>query len=198
MLPFTWDEIRAATACSFDFRAPVGRDLGRADRVLRLLRTGRFSVEADRPHYGSGTASYRDFFCFRRPSKKAVADHAAQRRPLTIGGVCLYVSELLPAATWSYQERVHTYRLDEHGKPILTSFGHDFLSPTNLLQLPPRDWNDVDKAIWRALSSEQLHVLGSDELARPLPTDLSVDSWLPSLSGRPRLTVFDAIFFWAD
>jgi len=150
------------------------------------------------PHYGSGTASYRDLFCYRRTSAKKIEAHAAERRPLEIDGVCLYVSELLPAATWSHQARTYTYRLDNGGKPVLNSFGHTFLSPTDLLRLPSGSWNDVDKAIWQALNTEQLLVLGSEQLAQPLPADLTVDSWLPSLSGRPRLTLFDAIFFWAD
>ncbi|AXH99332.1 hypothetical protein DV702_05995 [Sporosarcina sp. PTS2304] len=156
----------------------------------RIERIPNVMCEAEWNHFGSGYASFIEFFCYRKEDRVIVEEHGIQH--ITIDGIMIDISRLAPVAIFGEDERVKKVRVETAEE---VSSGHGtILDGTHRLKVSKKLQplaNDVSKA----LNEYDYQLLASKDMMQPLPFQANI----PTVYRPARqYIVMDAIFYWED
>jgi hypothetical protein len=159
--------------------APKGR--GRLVAVVDRLRSrDSLVVDAEPPAYGSGYASFADFFV--HPANGSTTTMRGDR--WDIRGVRLWLAFYAPIALYGAAEVTRSARGGG-------AFG--FLDPSEA-RPPEPALRFVEAAVLDALARAGMHVLPRGLAREPVPFDAPIATNF----AKPPYRVFDAIFHWRD
>ncbi len=167
------------------------------DLFYNFNRSKLLTCEAMFDHYGSGYASYVDYFCYRKDGGSVLNEKYIEKDSLTsteIEGLVIYVSRLAPVAIiWNdqrYKAKIDTETIkDEYFS------GFTMLSdPRGVITEPPNDMKDEFREIKQKLEQAGYTILEKGYLEQPLPFKAKIETFT-----RPsQYKIFDAIFYWKD
>ncbi|MBM7661035.1 hypothetical protein JOC85_001807 [Bacillus mesophilus] len=160
-------------------------------------RSRFFQCEAIFDHYGSGYASYVDFFCYRKDGSSIVDTKYIEKDSLTsiqIEGLVIYISRLAPVAIIGKDER-HKAIIDSE------EIRDEFFSGMGMISKPQEvistsseflinDFHEIKQK----LESAGYSILEKEYLSQPLPFKTKI----PTFTDPRQYKVFDAIFYWMD
>ncbi|GAF14189.1 hypothetical protein JCM19045_3490 [Bacillus sp. JCM 19045] len=157
----------------------------------RIKRIHGVECEADFDHYGSGYASFVEFFCHRKTDTKVLWTNNGIQEKETIG-IIVNISRLAPVAimgedTRSQRVRVETGEWLSGGNGLL-------IGDPRALQVS-EDLKELARAIKLALHEYDIELLTKDQLDSPLPFKAEIPTILQEPSN---YLVMDAIFYWED
>lgn len=151
------------------------------------------------PHYGCGTASYRDVFIAR----DADVDELLAKSPLgsqvPLAGLAIYICEIEPISVWSQQIR-HFIVASHRDRRHLNRSAYGFLEPSHLFE-EPSGFEDIIADVTAILAEHGFSMPAVAELVEGLPFKADIGTMLPACRepGDPHETlVFDALFFYSD
>lgn len=151
--------------------------------------------EAIFDHYGSGYASYVDFFCYRKDGSSIVNKKYIEKDSLTsiqIEGLVLYISRLAPVAI-IWRDKRHKAILDNGEDEFFSGMGM-INHPHGIIDEPPSPMVNDFIEIKEKLARAGYHILDKEYLSQPLPFKTKIQTFT-----RPnQYKLFDAFFFWKD
>jgi hypothetical protein len=154
-------------------------DLGRVVRGLK--RSHLIDVEADFDHYGSGTASYVDVFCWKRSGKSTVRKGDVDY----IDGIAVYLSRLAPVAAYGPMLRT------QHA----TGGSSSYLTAEVIGECPAGHWDEELEEIKTKLTRYYgITLLYREDLIKKLPFKAKI----PTCFKKKGYQIFDAIFYYDD
>lgn len=157
----------------------------------RINRIPNIICEAEWDHFGSGYASYVEFFCYRK--EDVIVTHEKNgHRDVEIKGVLLDVCRLAPVAILGEDERYRSIRIKTN-EELAGGFG-------TLLDGPRRLYVDeklhpLAEELNRALKEYDYELLDAESVRSPLSFQANIPT-IYRVSGK--YIVMDAIFYWED
>lgn len=167
------------------------------DLLYTLNRSKSFKCEAIFDHYGSGYASYVDFFCYKRDGSSKLSEKYIEKDSLTsilIEGLVIYISRLAPVAIIGKDER-YKYIID-NDKIKDEFFGAMSMirKPEKVLDEPPHFMVNEFIEIKHILNHEGYTILNKQYLSQ----NLSFKTKISTFTDPMQYKVFDSIFYWMD
>lgn len=157
----------------------------------RLLRIPNLVCEADWDHFGSGYASFVEFFCYEKVHVSVIGK-SADRREEKREGLIVDVCRLAPAVIIGGDVRYRT--IDEKtNEEISGSYGSLLDGPYRLTL--PQELQPLAAQIAQALQEFSFEMLPAEKLAELLPFSAKI----PTLYRKPKdYLKMDALFYWED
>ena len=157
----------------------------------RINRIPGIVCEAEWDHFGSGYASFVEFFCYRKEDY-VLLDEENGMREIGVRGILLDISRLTSVAIMGEEERHRTICL-ETNKEVKSSQGSILDSPHSLLVSP--EFATLATELQKALQEFNYQLVESNEMSEPL----SFQTKIPTIYRNERqYLVMDAIFYWED
>lgn len=162
-----------------------------------LNRSESFKCEAIFDHYGSGYASYVDFFCYKRDGSSKLSEKYIEKDSLTsikLEGLVIYISRLAPVAIIGKDDRYKYIKDNEKVKE--GSFGAMGMisRPEGVLDDPPHFMVDEFREIKQILNHHGYSILNKQYLSQ----NLLFQTKISTFTDQTQYKVFDAIFYWMD
>ncbi|SOC25631.1 hypothetical protein SAMN05880501_1196 [Ureibacillus xyleni] len=165
------------------------------DLFYTINRSKSIKCEAIFDHYGSGYASYVDFFCYKKDGSSVINESYIEKDSLIsiqIEGFVIYISRLAPVAIFGTDIR-HKAILDNGKDEFFSGMGM-ISHPNGIINEPPRHMVNEFQEIKEKLISAGYYILNKDYLSQPLPFETKIQTFT-----RPnQYTIFDAFFYWKD
>lgn len=157
----------------------------------RMNRIPNVVCEAEWNHFGSGYASFVEFFCYQNEDL-VVLEEKHGHREIKMNGLIVDISRLAPVAITGEDERYKTIRI-ETNEDIGGGYG-SLLGGPKLIGVSER-LQSLGEQLKRALEEFDYEVLEPEEMNQLLPFKTKI----PTLYRESRdYTVADAIFYWED
>lgn len=157
----------------------------------RIKRIPNIICEAEWDHFGSGYASFVEFFCYEMEHVKRVTTPYGIEE-VEIEGVLVNISRLAPVAIFGDDERSKTIRI-ETGEEI-GGCGGSIMGGYQLENVKDR-FQPMIRHLTNALAEFNYDVLPIELLNQTLPFKAKI----PTIYSEPReYSIADAIFYWED
>lgn len=163
----------------------------------RINRSKAIQCEAMFDHYGSGYASYVEFFCYKKDGSSVLSEKYIEKDSLTsieIDGLVTYISRLAPVAI-IWKDIRHKAIVDKG--QIKDEFFSGFTllgNPHNVITESPNNMTDEFREIKQKLNEAGYTILDKTYLDQPLPFKTKIQTFT-----KPnQYKIFDAIFYWMD
>lgn len=157
----------------------------------RINRIPNVVCEAEWNHFGSGYASFIEFFCYRKEDV-AVLEEKYGRRELKTEGIIIDVCRLAPVAIMGEDDRYKTIRI-ETGEMVSGANGCLVGSPNSLVV--SEKFQTLADNLKQALKEFGYELLDAEQINQPLPFKTTI----PTIYTEPgEYLVMDAIFYWED
>lgn len=157
----------------------------------RINRIPNLVCEAEWNHFGSGYASFVEFFCYRK-ADVTLFEEKGNRRTLITKGIIIDVCRLAPVAIMGEDDRYKT---------ICTKTNELFGGAYGTLLADPRrltvgeQLQTVAQALSHALVEFDYNLLEEQHIHHPLTFQTNI----PTIYRKPKdYLVMDAIFYWID
>lgn len=157
----------------------------------RINRIPNLVCEAEWNHFGSGYASFVEFFCYRKEDVKVVNEKYGHREIKT-EGIIIDICRLAPVAIMGEDERYKTIHIQTN-EVVGGAYG-SLLGGRNLLDLSEK-FQAIAEKLKQALKEFDYELLEAEKMNQPL----SFQTNIPTIYREPReYLVMDAIFYWED
>ena len=157
----------------------------------RINRIPNLICEAEWNHFGSGYASFVEFFCYQE-GDVTVVEEKYGRREIKTYGIIIDICRLAPVAIMGEDERYKTIRI-ETNEVVGGAYGSLLGSP-ELLDLSDK-FQTVAEKLKQVLKEFDYEILETEKMNQPL----SFQTKIPTIYREPRdYLVVDAIFYWED
>lgn len=157
----------------------------------RINRIPNLICEAEWNHFGSGYASFIEFFCYQE-GDVTVVEEKYGRREIKTHGIIIDICRLAPVAIMGEDERYKTIRI-ETNEVVGGAYGSLLGSP-ELLDLSDK-FQTVAEKLKQVLKEFDYEILETEKMNQPL----SFQTKIPTIYREPRdYLVVDAIFYWED
>ncbi|MCT2536859.1 hypothetical protein NC661_16680 [Aquibacillus koreensis] len=168
-----------------EIEAHIRRLYHRINRIPNLI------CEAEWDHFGSGYASYVEFFCYRKEDLIVVEEKYGHRE-IKKTGIILDVCRLAPVAMMGEDERYETIHI-ESNEVVGGAYG-SLLGRYRLLDLDEK-YHRIAEQLKLALIEFDIELLETEKLNQ----SLNFQTKIPTIFRDPRAyLVMDAIFYWED
>lgn len=165
--------------------AHINRLFYRINRIHNVL------CEAEWDHFGSGYASFVEFFCYRKEDC-IVMEEKYGIREIEIKGIILDISRLAPVAIMGEDVRYRTIRI-ETNEEVRSGQGSILDDPISLAV--GEELETLAFELQNALEEFDYKLLATKEMSVPL----SFNTKIPTVYRNERqYLVLDAIFYWED
>lgn len=156
--------------------------------ILAELERTRIHCKVEREHFGSGYASYIQWFCYEEQHVEVKED--AYKREEQILGLHVLISRLAPVILIGNADESNVYSLSGG----YLSGGKSMLDEPSQLVIEPR-FEQLFQTLERIFMKYHFTLLRKEDV-EPL---LAFDTAIPTLSrGKGKYLVWDAIFYWED
>ncbi|MDN7243530.1 hypothetical protein QWY14_17205 [Planococcus sp. N028] len=157
----------------------------------RINRIPNVVCEAEWNHFGSGYASFIEFFCYQKEDRVIVEEQHGMQE-IETKGIVLDISRLAPVAIMGEDYRYKKLHI-ETNKEVSGAYG-SIIDRPNSLHISER-FQNVRKESEKALKEFNYEILEAEELNQPL----SFKTTIPTIYRNARqYLVMDAIFYWED
>ena len=157
----------------------------------RINRIPNLVCEAEWNHFGSGYASFIEFFCYQEDDVRVVEEKYG-RREIKTDGIIIDICRLAPVAIMGEDERYKTIRI-ETNEVVGGAYG-SLLGRPKLLDLSEK-FQTIAEKLKRVLKEFDYELLEIEKMNQPL----SFQTKIPTIYREPRdYLVVDAIFYWED
>ncbi|WP_155979491.1 hypothetical protein [Sporosarcina ureae] len=165
--------------------AHINRLFYRINRIHNVL------CEAEWDHFGSGYASFVEFFCYRKEDCIVVEEKNGIRE-IEIKGIILDISRLASVAIMGEDVRYRTISI-ETNEEVSSGQGTILDDPTSLVVGAEVEILAIE--LRKALQEFDFNLLAAKEMSAPL----SFKTKIPTIYRNERqYLVLDAIFYWED
>lgn len=157
----------------------------------RLNSVPNLVCEAEWDHFGSGYASFVEFFCYRKEDVIVVEEKYGRRETRT-DGMIIDICRLAPVAIMGEDDRYKTIRI-ETNEVVGGAYG-TLLGGLKKLELSEKS-QTIAEQLKQVLKEFDYELLEAEEIIRPL----SFQTEIPTIYREPKeYLVMDAIFYWED
>ena len=157
----------------------------------RINRIPNLVCEAEWNHFGSGYASFVEFFCYRKEDVTVVEEKYGFQEVKT-NGIIIDICRLSPVAIMGEDDRHKKIRIDT-AEVVGGGYG-TVLDGSNRLVLNEQ-FQVIGEQLKQALKESNYELLEAEELIQPL----SFHTKIPTIYRKPKkYLVMDAIFYWED
>lgn len=157
----------------------------------RIKRIPNMICEAEWDHFGSGYASFVEFFCYEKEDVKRTTTSYGMEE-VEIEGVLINISRLAPVAIFGDDERSKTLRI-ETGE-VIGGCRSSIMGGYALKEVDDQ-FQPMIRELSKALAEFDYDVLANEYLNQALPFKAKI----PTLYSEAReYTIADAIFYWED
>lgn len=167
------------------------------DLFYTINRSKTIQCEAIFDHYGSGYASYVDFFCYKKDGSSKVDERYIEKDSLTsiqLEGLVIYVSRLAPVAIIGKDIRHKAIINTEEIQDEFFSGMSMISRPQEVMNEPPSFIAEEFREIKQKLADAGYRILEKEYLSQSLPFKTKIQTFT-----KPnQYTVFDAFFYWMD
>lgn len=156
----------------------------------RINRIPNIVCEAEWNHFGSGYASFVEFFCYRK--EDVAIEEKYGMREIETKGMIIDICRLAPVAIMGEDDRSQKTHI-ETKKVVSGSYGTILDNPNSLLY--GSGFQVIERELEQALKEFNYELLTAEEMSQPLP----FQAIIPTIYREPReYKVVDAIFYWED
>lgn len=159
--------------------------------LYRIKRIPNLRCEAEWHHFGSGYASFIEFFCYEK-GNVTITDRPYNIQEIDIEGVLMNISRLAPLVIMGEDERnrmIRTNTEEEIGGCRGSIMGNRQLVHVD------EQFQPMIRELKIALEEFGYEILPIEEMNKPLPFQTKI----PTLYSEPQeYTIADAIFYWED
>ncbi|MBK5458234.1 hypothetical protein NST21_25030 [Peribacillus sp. FSL K6-1552] len=157
----------------------------------RINRIPNLKCEAEWNHFGSGYASFVEFFCYLKEDVTVVEEKYGRREEKT-EGIIIDVCRLAPVAIMGEDDRYKTICI-ETNEEVGGAYG-SLLDGPKRLHLSKKFQSIAEK--WKqALKEFDYDILEAEKINKPL----SFETKIPTIYREPgEYLIMDAIFYWED
>ncbi|GIN21203.1 hypothetical protein [Siminovitchia fordii] len=157
----------------------------------RINRIRNLVCEVEWDHFGSGYASFVEFFCYQKDDAVTVEEKYG-RREIKTEGIIIDICRLAPVAIMGQDDRYKTIRIETH--EIVGGAYGSLLGSTNQLNLSEK-FRTSEEKLKQALKEFDYELLEAEKMNQPL----SFKTKIPTIYCEPgEYLVIDAIFYWED
>lgn len=157
----------------------------------RIKRIPNLVCEAEWNHFGSGYASFVEFFCYREEDIIVVEEKYGFREIKT-DGIIIDICRLAPVAIIGEDERYKTIRTQTD--EVVGGAHGSLLGRPKILDLSEK-FQAIAEELKQALKEFDYELLEAEKMNQPL----SFQTKIPTIYREPRdYLVVDAIFYWED
>lgn len=147
--------------------------------------------EAEWDHFGSGYASFVEFFCYRNEDCVAVEEKNGMHE-VEIKGIIVDISRLASVAVIGEDVRQRKIRI-ETNEEVSGGQGSILDGPNSLVV--GEELETLSKELQKALQEFDYELMATEEISMPL----SFQTKIPTIYRNERqYLVLDAIFYWED
>ncbi|MCI2256171.1 hypothetical protein L2D08_17625 [Domibacillus sp. PGB-M46] len=165
----------------------------------QLNESDQFICDGEFNHYGSGYASFVEFFCVKKDGSAVLSESYHEKDSVTsldLEGVVVYVSRLAPLAVFGMDNRLK-YIQEEDGEKLEMYSGTSYLGVDKINHVPEKFEHVVEEIRNRLF--EAGYLIGDQTyLKQPLPFKAAIPTILTMPDFGEEYTIFDAIFYWSD
>ena len=155
----------------------------------RINRIPGIICEAEWDHFGSGYASFVEFYCYKEEDQ--IVTKNKWTREVRTEGLLIYISRLAPVAIMGEDARYKTLR-NEKGEVTGGVFG-SLTKPSDLRI--GEGFLSIAEKITEAIEEFDYELLKENMINMPLPFQVKI----PTIYSEPRdYTIMHAIFYWED
>ncbi|MFH5778893.1 hypothetical protein [Heyndrickxia oleronia] len=157
----------------------------------RINRIPNLVCEVEWDHFGSGYASFVEFFCYQKEDA-VIVEEKYGRREIKTEGIIIDICRLAPVAIMGQDDRYKTIRI-ETNEIVGGAYG-SLLGGTNQLKLSEK-FRTIEEKLKQALKEFDYELLEAEKMNQPL----SFKTKIPTIYRDPgEYSVIDAIFYWED
>lgn len=157
----------------------------------QINRIPNLVCEAEWNHFGSGYASFVEFFCYQKEDT-IVVEEKYGRREIKTEGIIIDICRLAPVAIMGEDERYKTIRI-ETNEVVGRAYG-SLLDRPNQLYVSEKLQTIAEK-LKQSLKEFDYELLEAEKINQPL----SFQTKIPTIYREPsEYLVVDAIFYWED
>ncbi|WP_141770162.1 hypothetical protein [Bacillus massilinigeriensis] len=168
-----------------DIEAHIQRLLHRINRIPNLI------CEPEWNHFGSGYASFVEFFCYQKEDV-IVVEEKYGRREIKTDGIIIDICRLAPVAIMGEDDRYKTIHI-ETNEVVGGAYGSLLDGPKRLYL--SEKFQTIAEKLKQALKEFDYELLEAEKLNQ----SLSFQTKIPTIYREPReYLVMDAIFYWED
>ncbi|WP_143561084.1 hypothetical protein [Sporosarcina sp. P3] len=165
--------------------AHINRLFYRINRIYNVV------CEAEWNHFGSGYASFVEFFCYWKKDC-IVVEEINGMREIEIRGILLDISRLAPVAIMGEDVRYKTIRIETNEE--VTS-GHGSILDAPISLIVGRELKTLAAELQNALEEFDYKRLTANEMSTPLSFKTKIPT---TYRNEHQYLVLDAIFYWED
>ena len=156
----------------------------------RINRIPNIICEAEWNHFGSGYASFVEFFCYRK--KDVAVEEKCGMREIETKGIIIDICRLAPVAIMGEDDRFQKIHIETNN---VVSGGHGSILDNPISLLSGSEFQEAVGELEQALKEFNYELLTAEEMSQPLPFQANI----PTIYREPReYRVMDAIFYWED
>ncbi|MDQ0230154.1 hypothetical protein [Metabacillus malikii] len=157
----------------------------------RISRIPNVVCEAVWNHFGSGYASFIEFFCYRKEDVVIVSEKYGIQE-IETNGIIIDISRLTPVAIMGEDVRYKKIRKATN-EELGGAFGTILDGPNRLII--NNNFQGFANLLKQTLDEFDYQLLGAEDIKQPLPFQTEI----PTIYRDPRqYLVLDAIFYWED
>lgn len=157
----------------------------------RINRIPNIVCEAEWNHFGSGYASFVEFFCYQKDDV-LIVEEKYDLREIKTEGIILDICRLAPVAIMGEDDRYKTIRI-ETNEDVSGAYG-SLIDGQNRLCISER-FQTMEEKLKQALTEFEYELLEVELVNQPLPFQTKI----PTIYRKPNeYLVMDAIFYWED
>lgn len=155
----------------------------------RLKRIPGIICEAEWNHFGSGYASFIEFFCYRKENQ--FVEEKDGFREVKTEGIVIDICRLAAVAIMGEDDRYEEVRI-ETNEVVGGAYGSIIDGPCLLIK---DELQETVREVTLALEEFDYNLLAIEELRKPLPFKTKIET----IYREPKeYLVMDAIFYWED
>lgn len=157
----------------------------------RINHIPNLVCEAEWNHFGSGYASFVEFFCYRKEDIEVVKEKYGIREIKT-EGIIIDICRLAPVAIMGEDDRYKTIRIETN--EVIGGGYSSLLGRSNPFYLNDQ-FQYIARKLKEALQEFNYALLENEVINQPLPFETKI----PTIYREPRdYLIMDAIFYWED
>ncbi|MEK3934404.1 hypothetical protein MKY41_03720 [Sporosarcina sp. FSL W7-1349] len=157
----------------------------------RINRIPNVVCEAEWDHFGSGYASFVEFFCYQKEDV-IVVEEKSGRRMIKTDGIIVDICRLASVAIMGEDDRYKTIQI-ETDEIVGGAYG-SLLGGLNSLKVSGK-FRKIAEKLKQVLKEFDYELLEAEEMNQPLPFQTKIRT----IYSRPKeYVVKDAIFYWED
>lgn len=157
----------------------------------RISRIPNVVCEAEWNHFGSGYASFIEFFCYEKANVTVINEHRGYR-DIEIDGIIIDICRLAPVAIMGKDDRSKTIRIETN--EVVGGGQSSLLGGAELLDVS-EDSSGILKKLHEAIKEFDYELLETQKMNALLPFRTKI----ATIYREPReYRVLDAIFYWED